>query len=62
MKKTEYIFTCEICGDTGKTGSGKPPANWVEISVENRYVDRDFTDKHVCDECCLTIKKRHEAA
>ena len=61
MKKTEYIYICDICEDTMKSSSFDFPDGWVVIKVEKRLTDRAFNEKHICDECCLEIKDRHSS-
>ena len=47
---TKYV--CDICSNTAEEkGASTLPLGWVKVVIENRYVDRDFTDKHVCKSC-----------
>lgn len=52
-----HHFKCDLCAAEGQTSSGSLPAGWVKVVIENRYVDRDFTDKHVCRGCVNVIKE-----
>jgi hypothetical protein len=55
--KTTKEYTCDIC--SGRSGEVESlPKKWAKVVVENKYVDRDFTDKHVCDECCKEIVRQ----
>jgi ribosomal protein L40E len=49
-------YVCDLCGakDDG-AGSSFPPQGWVKIVVEDYYVERSFTDKHVCKKCAHEI-------
>lgn len=61
MRKVKYIFTCDICGEQAETGASKDkPPMWVSIDIEPD--DAHYADpiKHICDECCLTVKAKHE--
>lgn len=60
-KELTALFTCDLCGDKTKSPSNQVPQGWINKLIQNPHVDRDFTEKHVCDECCLDIKKRHKA-
>lgn len=65
MMNVRYIFTCDICGDTKGSDIDVHPENWVTMSKSDRFSDAkftpvDFTDKHICDECCLTIRHLHD--
>ncbi|AWX98698.1 hypothetical protein A8139_21500 [Marinomonas primoryensis] len=46
-------YTCDICNNE-KSNPTKPDG-WVLMSVENRYVDRSFDDKCICDHCLEDI-------
>lgn len=60
--ETTTKYYCDICQTIGKSKTGGIPDGWVLIVVENKYVDRDFTDKHVCDKCANEIRKtKYEA-
>lgn len=61
MKKAEYLFTCDLCGETGKNTEDKRPPLWVAVDIEHPDTERHLGEKHVCDECCLRIKKLHAA-
>ncbi len=61
MKKAEYIFTCDLCGAEGKNTIDKCPPLWVTLEIEHPDTDRYLGQKHVCDECCLSIKALHES-
>jgi hypothetical protein len=50
-------FTCDICAARSGEVSCLPKG-WAKIIVENKYVDRDFHDKHVCDGCARKIARQ----
>lgn len=52
---TKYL--CDLCDAKAEEVGSRVPAGWVKIIIENRYVDRDFTDKHVCPSCVGVIVK-----
>lgn len=58
--KTSYEITCNLCGNTHKGDSNVLPRFWLNMLIENPYVDRDFTEKHICNCCALDIHDRHK--
>ena len=60
MKKAEYVFTCDLCGAEGRSETDRRPPLWVTLDIEHPDIGRYLGEKHVCDECCLRIKKLHE--
>ncbi len=60
MKRAEFIFTCDLCGAEGKSDTDQRPPLWVTLEYYHSDTERHLGDKHVCDECCLRIKKLHE--
>lgn len=51
-------YTCDICGrNAEEKGASTVPSGWAKIVVENKYCDRDFTDKHVCTSCVGEIAR-----
>ena len=50
-------YICDLCGSNAEeTGQYAIPTGWAKITIENKYLDRDFTDKHVCQDCVIAIK------
>ena len=62
MKEIKSIFTCDLCGSKEQTSNDKRPSLWVTLEIDHPDTDRVIAEKHICDECCLTIKKLHEKA
>jgi hypothetical protein len=47
---TKYV--CDLCAKPAEEkGQVALPLGWVKVVIESRFVERDFTDKHVCKSC-----------
>jgi len=57
-KHLEYQFKCDLCGHGEANTIGSDPKGWAKLMIENRHVDRDFEDKHVCRECAESIARQ----
>ena len=60
--KATYETTCDLCGNSTKHDTDGVPKGWMNFLIENRYVDRDFTEKHICNKCAKEISERYKAA
>lgn len=56
--KTIKMWSCDLCGTTKKEETNIKPRGWADISIENPYCERSFTDKCVCTSCIEQIMKR----
>jgi hypothetical protein len=57
MKEQRITLTCDLCGGTCSTQS-VADTKWIEISIENKHLDRDWFEKHVCPSCVAAILKQ----
>lgn len=48
-------WTCDLCGQGATTEANKKPDGWAKIEIADRYVDRSWTAKCVCDSCSRQI-------
>lgn len=44
-------WKCDLCGALARVAHGMKPEGWAKVTIENRYVDRDFSDKCLCSSC-----------
>ena len=52
-------YACDLCGrKIEAVGTYSLPKGWVKIVVENLFLDRDWTDKHVCEKCVEEITSK----
>ena len=51
-------YLCDLCSQkAADTETNLLPTGWVKVVIESRYLDRDFTDKHVCLHCVAEIAR-----
>jgi hypothetical protein len=64
MKKDKVQLKCELCG-LSKLFESVRESDWTEVSIESLYVDRCWTEKHLCPSCVKLVlaveAKRKEA-
>jgi hypothetical protein len=48
-------YTCDLCGKS-ETKSGIPHG-WITVAIEDRYEERMFHDKVVCNGCLQRIDR-----
>ena len=53
-KQNTYLFICDLCEESEKSRNGTLPVNWTGFIPGGLKVE-----KHICDECSLTIKQEH---
>lgn len=59
MKKTKHEFTCDLCERRKAIDETRQiPEGWLRLSIEDRHVDRMWTEKHICNICIEEIKSR----
>lgn len=58
-KTAEYKFRCDLCGAIETSKEDQLPKKWLNFLVENPFVSRDFTEKHICNDCCKEISERY---
>jgi len=54
-------FMCDLCGTKETVAHGMTPEGWAKVTIENRYVDRDFTDKCLCGTCVSEVLRSVKA-
>jgi hypothetical protein len=58
-------WVCDLCGNTKTVEEASIPRGWVDISIEDRHVDRMWHRKCLCSGCvkrvCSAIEDKHEA-
>lgn len=58
MQKTTYTFSCDLCDRNQITEANDLPTGWVNLSIESKFIDRCWTEKHICKECVSQIAKQ----
>ena len=53
--KTEW--KCDLCRETKLVEGIQTPKGWAPISIPDKYLDRAWTEKAVCDSCCKMINQ-----
>lgn len=54
-KQTKTEWKCDLCGETKLMEGNKVPKGWAPISIPDKYTDRAWIEKAVCDGCCGMI-------
>lgn len=53
------VWKCDLCDkETQVPSNTTKPQGWVQISIADKYLDRSWTEKCICDECMLLIIRR----
>ena len=48
-------YRCDVCAKEETVLASTGVRGWTEVCVENLYIDRDWTDKHICPKCSTEI-------
>jgi predicted RNA-binding Zn-ribbon protein involved in translation (DUF1610 family) len=49
---TSTRYVCDLCGvSADEKGTVTLPKGWVKLSIESRFEERSWNDKHVCPRC-----------
>ena len=57
-KNQMFTFECDLCATKSTSSTHEVPKGWVEISVDDPFLDRSWHEKAVCRECVKLIQQR----
>lgn len=62
MKSDKVALTCDLCGAKAVADS-LAASRWMELSFEDKQLDRSWHEKHLCVSCVnqIAIKLKAEA-
>lgn len=53
-------WKCDFCGKTETVSCPNRPAYWVKCDVEDRYLDRSWHTKVLCNSCARAVSRAHK--
>lgn len=57
-RSVNYKTECEMCLNVHNQENSSIPEGWLNFHKENRFLDRDSTEKFLCPECIESVVKR----
>lgn len=60
MKRTNVVFSCDLCGDAAApVEEGQINAGWLNLSLEEEGLVRTRIEKHVCPKCFMQLAREN---